>query len=313
MRTLPAALLLAVGMAVGLAGPATAQADHARRPLRFGTGVDMIRLNVSVTEGGARYVTGLSQADFAVFEDGQPQQVSYFARDPLPMSLSLLIDCSASMEEKLPTAQVAAARFIQTLSERDLGQVIQFNDRATILQDYTGDRAALERAVRSTRASGPTALFTALYVALKGLVALEEGPGPRRQAVVLLSDGEDTASSVTEDQVLALAREANTVIYAIGLQSGRPLQQQRASAGRATHFLTTIARESGGQVYLPRVLSELDSVYGQIVEDLRTQYTIGYVSANARRDGRWRRIVVRTPSRGSLQLRYRIGYQAPKG
>jgi Ca-activated chloride channel family protein len=296
-----------------LAGQSPTPSSPPRRPPTYGTGIEVIRLNVSVLDGSARYVTGLTEADFTVFEDGQKQQVSFFARDPLPMSLSLLIDCSASMEEKLPTAQAAAVRFVQQLWERDLGQVIQFNDRTSVLQDFTPDRAALERAIRSTRASGPTSLYTALYVALKSLAGQDgEAGSPRRQAIVLLSDGEDTASTVTEDQVVALAHESNTAIYAIGLQPDRPGDRQRMSVNRATHFLTSIARETGGQMYEPRALAELDSVYGKIVEDLRMQYTLGYVSGNARHDGRWRRIVVRTPTQESLQLRYRLGYVSPK-
>jgi VWFA-related protein len=220
-----AALLLAAG----LAGSAAGQSAPARQPPRFGTGVDMIRLNVSVTEGGARYVTGLSQGDFAVFEDGQPQQVSFFAREPLPMSLSVLIDCSASMEENLPAAQVAAGRFIQTLGERDLGQVIQFNERTSILQDYTATGRLEGRLQHASL--GPTSLYTALYVALKGLVAQEED-GSAERAIVLLSDGRTPPrdggpgggpGQKPHDRLRSGSRA--TVLY-----------QQREGAGRATHF-----------------------------------------------------------------------------
>jgi VWFA-related protein len=313
-RAAAVVLLLAAGPAGPAAGQSPSPSPPAKRPPRFGTGIEVIRLSVSVLDGSARYVTGLSESDFAVFEDGQRQQVSFFARDPLPMSLSLLIDCSASMEEKLSTAQAAGTRFIQNLGERDLGQVIQFNDRTSILQDFTSDHTALENALRSTRASGPTSLYTALYVALRSLAGQDgdAGGSPRRQAIVLLSDGEDTASSVTEDQVVSLARESSTAIYAIALQPDRPADRQRVGMDRATHFLTSIARETGGQIYQPRALAELDTVYGRIVEDLRMQYTLGYVSGNGRKDGRWRRIVVRTPSQESLQLRYRLGYVPTK-
>jgi Ca-activated chloride channel family protein len=129
--------------------------------------------------------------------------------------------------------------------------------------------------------------------------------------VVLLSDGEDTASLVSDEQVKELARQSEVAIYAISLRPNRPQDRERLAFSQAVHLLTALARDSGGQVFFPNSLSELDSVYGRIAEELRTQYSLGYVSDNTRRDGKWRRIVVRVPDRESLQIRHTLGYYAP--
>jgi Ca-activated chloride channel family protein len=223
----------------------------------------------------------------------------------------VMIDTSASMDEKLPNAQEAAVRFAKTLRTQDMARVMQFNDRAQTMQDFTNDHKSLEDAIRRTQASGPTALYNALYVALKELAAQKKAGELRRRAVVLLSDGEDTASLVTDEQVLELARKTEIAIYSISLRPTRVPERNRQNFSQAAHVLTALARETGGQVYFPNSLSELDQVYGRIAEELRTQYSLGYVSSNKRRDGKWRRIVVRTV-RDELQVRHKIGYYAPR-
>jgi Ca-activated chloride channel homolog len=275
---------------------------------RFQGGVEVIRVSVSVTDQKDRYVSGLAQTEFAVFEDGIRQELSFFTRDALPLSVALLVDCSSSMNQKIGVAQEAGVRFVRALRPEDVAQIVQFNDRVQVLQDFTSDQAALEGALRSTQPSGATVLYNALYVTLKELRGQADADKPRRLAVVLLSDGEDTASLATEDQVMELARQAEIAVYAISLASDTPLARERDGQGRAKYFLTNLSRDTGGQVYFPNRLSDLDSVYSRIAADLRSQYTLGYVSSNALRNGRWRRIMVRTPDRESLRSRHKTGY-----
>jgi Ca-activated chloride channel family protein len=283
------------------------------RPPTFEVGIEVINLNVSVTDPRNRYVTDLKQKDFGVFEDGVRQELTLFSHENLPISLVLMMDCSASMDEKLRVAQDAAVGFVKTLAPHDLAQVVQFNDRRTVLQDFTADQGLLEDAIRRTEASGPTALHNALYVSLKELDKQKSGRELRRRAVVLLSDGEDTASLVSDDQVMELARKTEIAIYSISLRPGRSQDRNRLAFSQAAHLLTTLSQETGGQVHFPNSLSELDSVYARVAEELRTQYTLGYISSNKRRDGKWRRIVVRVPERDELQIRHKIGYYAPRG
>ncbi len=304
--------LLALALAAATApAPLGAQA-RPQAPI-FGTGIEIINLSLSVTDTQSNFVTSLGQNDFAVFEDGIRQQLSLFTHENLPISLVLMIDTSASMEEKLGTAQTAAIRFTKTLRPQDLAQVVQFNDRATTLQPFTNDLAALEAAIRKTEASGPTALHNALYIALKDLMRDKKAAELRRRAIVLLSDGEDTASLVTDEQVLELAKKSEINIYAISLRPSRAQDRERQAFSQAEYLVNALTRETGGRAYFPSSIGELDSVYDRIAEELRTLYSIGYVSANARRDGKWRRIVVRVPEREGLTVRHKLGYYAPRG
>ena len=280
-----------------------------RRPPVFGTGIEVINLNVSVTDARGRYITDLTKNDFAVFEDGVRQELSIFNHEDIPISLVLMIDTSASMDEKLPTARAAAVRFVGTLRPQDNAQVMQFNDRTTILQDFVADHGALDSAIGRTEAAGPTALHNALYVALKELEK-QKTQALRRRAIVLLSDGEDTASLVSDDQVLDLARKTEINIYAISLRPRRMQDRNAVKFSQAAHLLTALTQDTGGQVHFPNSLSELDAVYDRIAEELRTQYSLGYVSNNGRRDGKWRRIVVRIPAREDIQVRHKLGYFA---
>jgi Ca-activated chloride channel homolog len=311
LRPFAKTLAAAAAAAVLAATVARAQAPPPRpRAPVFGTGIEVINLNVSVTDARGRYVTDLTKNDFAVFEDGVRQELSIFNHEDIPISLVLMIDTSASMDEKLPTARAAAIRFVGTLRPQDNAQIMQFNDRTTILQDFVADHAALEGAISRTEAAGPTALHNALYVALKELEKQKTQGELRRRAIVLLSDGEDTASLVSDDQVLDLARKTEINIYAISLRPRRVPDRNQVKFSQAAHLLTALTQDTGGQVHFPNSLSELDAVYDRIAEELRTQYSLGYVSNNPRRDGKWRRIVVRIPTREDLQVRHKLGYFA---
>jgi Ca-activated chloride channel family protein len=297
----------------------TAGAPQAPAPVQvpraptFGVGIEIINLNLSVTDGRNRYITDLTDKDFAVFEDGIRQELSLFTHENLPISMAVLVDTSASMQEKLPQAKAAATRFVKTLRPQDAAQIVQFNDRSTTLQDFTADQALLETAIKKLEAAGPTALYNSMYVALKDLSKQKKTGELRRRALVLLSDGEDTASLVSDEQVTELARKSEISIYAISLRPSRNQDRGRMAFSQAEHILTTLTRETGGQVFFPESLGELETVYDRIAEELRTQYSLGYVSSNARRDGKWRRIVVRTPDRAGLQVRHKLGYYAPPG
>ncbi len=138
-------------------GAAPLLAQTPQRPPTFEVGIEVINLNLSVTDGRNNYVTDLGEKDFAVFEDGIRQELSFYTHENLAISMAVMIDVSASMDEKLPQARAAALRLLKTLRAQDAAQVVQFNDRTTVLQDFTPDHALLEAAVGKTAASGPTA------------------------------------------------------------------------------------------------------------------------------------------------------------
>ena len=210
------------------------------------------------------------------------------------MALSLLIDTSSSMEDRMATAQDAAIGFVRKLRPTDLGEVIGFDSRAEVLQKFTSNTAELEQAIRKTVAGGSTSMNNAIYISLKGLkkIPVQQEEEIRRQAIVLLSDGEDTSSLVTFEDVLDLARRSETAIYAIGLMDENAGGQSKGFR-EATYALRQLTTDTGGRAFFPADIKSLANVYGQIYDELSSQYTIGYTSKNPRRDGAWRRLVVR--------------------
>jgi VWFA-related protein len=301
-------------LAIGMAGPLGFAGDPGRPSLPvFRSEVEVVNLNVSVSDPRHHYVTGLAEGDFTVLEDGVPQQLCHFNYEDVPVSIAILLDGSHSMEPQLSSVKSAAIRLLRTLRPQDEARVVHFNHRATVAQDFTSDRAKLEAAVHALRADGATGLHNALYTNLKEMRALRKTGEVRRRALVLLTDGTDTSSLVTDDQTLEAAKQGDVNVYTISLRPGpRKAVLPWADDSQGEHFLTAIARETGGLAYFPNALAELDGVYDRIAEELRTQYALGYVSSNARRDGTWRRIAIQV-KRGSMLLRYRLGYFAAKG
>jgi Ca-activated chloride channel homolog len=277
----------------------------------FKSGVEIVSLNVTVADGQQHYATDLQQDEFLVFEDGVKQDISYFNRTNLPIALALLMDTSASMEARLQTAQEAATGFAKQLRPQDLAEVIDFDSRVNILQPFTNNADALEQAIRRTSAGGSTSIYNAIYIALKDLkkVVVKQADEVRRQSIVVLSDGEDTSSLLPFEEVLDLAKRSETAIYAIGLRDAEGAASSRGFK-EAEFVLRQLSQETGGRAFFPLQVTELPAIYTQISEELSSQYTIGYTSKNAKRDGAWRRIVVRV-ARPNLTARTKQGYFAP--
>ena len=300
----PAGLLMAAVLASVLG------AEAQQRP-SFRSGVDVVSLSVTVTGEHNRYITDLTEEDFLVYEAGVQQETAFFTRTQLPISLALLLDTSASMEERLQTAQEAAVGFARRLRQEDMAEIINFDSRVEILETFTNDQQRLERAIRRTSAGGSTSLYNAIYISLKELkkVRAQTFEDVRRQAIVVLSDGEDTSSLVGFDEVHEQAKRSETAIYSIGLRSrdGR----SRRGFQEADFVLRQLSRETGGVAFFPEGVGDLVSIYEQIAEELSNQYTLGYTSNNPRRDGMWRRIVVRV-TRRSVTVRTKQGYYAPR-
>jgi Ca-activated chloride channel family protein len=278
----------------------------------FRAAVDVVSLNVTVTEGTGKYVTDLNAADFAVFEDGVKQDVTFFNRTNLPIALALLIDTSASMENKLQTAQEAAIGFAKKLRQQDLAEVVDFDSRVVVLQSFSNSLGELEQAIRRTSAGGSTSLYNAVYIALKDLkkVVAKSSDEIRRQAIVVLSDGEDTSSLLPFEEVLDLAKRSETAIYSIGLRAGEGTGVSAKGFKEAEFVMRQFSQETGGRSFFPNQIADLAGIYGQISDELSSQYTVGYTSKNPKRDGTWRRVVVRVV-RPNLTARTKLGYFAP--
>jgi Ca-activated chloride channel family protein len=221
-----------------------------------------------------------------------------------------LIDTSSSMEDRMTLAQDAAIGFVHKLRPTDLGEVLGFDSRVVIMQKFTNDTAALEQAIRKTVAGGSTSLYNALYLSLKDLKKLppKSEEEVRRESIILLSDGEDTSSLIGFDDVMDLARRSETAIYPIGLMADESAQSK--GFREATYALRQLASDTGGRVFFPTDAKALAGIYGQIYDELSSQYTLGYTSKNTRRDGAWRRLVVRV-ARPNSAARTKQGYFAP--
>jgi len=248
-------------------------------------------------EGARHFVLDLKKDDVVLEEDGVRQPILDFYREERPATLAVLSDSSGSMQASMNTVHTASSRFIDSLGPDDRALVIDFDDKVYLLQDVTGDKEALRNAVTSTNAFGGTALYDALYASYRKLKGIEG-----RKAIVILSDGDDTASKFSFKHVLDEAKINDMIIYSIGLGTSFLDLDLR-------HVLRTLAEETGGRAFFPGKVDELEGVYKEIAAELKSQYYVSYEPQNTTWDGRWRKIKL-TSTRKNVDLRTRSGYYA---
>lgn len=305
MRVTPVRRVGVAAIAVAAFGGMLASAQQLSP---FRTSVDLISLPVTVTSQAGRFVTDLSADDFEILEDGRPQDVAFFARTNPALLVSLLVDTSSSMQGRMALAQRAATQFVAKLRTSDVAEVVDFDSRVEILQPFTSDHALLADAIARLRPGGSTALYNAVYIGLREFEKIKTQPhDDGRDVIVVLSDGEDTSSLLTFDELIDQAKRSQTVIYSIGLGLEDPSSTTGNAAGEFA--LRRLAQETGGRLFTPKRPEDLSSVYGQIADELSNQYVIGYLSRNERRDGGWRSTTVRV-KRPQVQARTRPGYYA---
>ena len=276
---------------------------------RFRSRTDLVALDVSVESRAGAVVPTLTADDFLVLEDNVPQKVTLFSpAGRLPLAVALLIDHSQSMTgERLDRAKAATAEFLSTLQPEDLVEVLAFNDDATRLYPLGVDRTAAREATVDLSASGSTGLFDAVLIGLRDLEKAGRATSAEYQeAIVIMSDGEDTASRESFDDVLEDARQSNVAIDALSLRNDK-----RNRSMPPVHELTQLAFDTGGEAVAVRRITDLVSVCAGIGAGLRHQYRLGYVPTSTLKDGRWRRISIRTTN-GDLVARTRAGYYAPR-
>ena len=295
----------------------TAPAPTTSPQATFRSNVDLVALNVVVTDSDQKYVSGLRPSDFAVFEDGVQQDVSFFGASGVALDLAILLDTSASMTGKMQLVQQSAIGFLNTLRADDRAIIVDIKDATKIMYPLGGDLEAAKQAILSTSPRGGTALYNGAYLTLKEMVKERRGNSEvRRQALVVLSDGDDTASLVSYDDLMDLAKQSGIGIYTITMRS-KFLVQQAASRGHSyfsqSEFgMKALAQETGARSFFPTELSELSGVYASIAEELATQYAIGYSSKNPRMDGSYRRVIVRIADKPGVRTRTRAGYTAQR-
>ncbi|HKQ62759.1 MAG TPA: VWA domain-containing protein [Candidatus Polarisedimenticolaceae bacterium] len=272
--------------------------------------VQLVNLYALVFDPAGKYVTGLNQADFRVFESEKPQAIERFSSEPRPLHVALVLDTSASMgwNNSLEHAQEAAEEVLDVLQPGDAASVVAFSEEVHVLQELTADRQQLTRAVRSTVADGGTALYDAVWRTARELQEFEG-----RKVLVLLSDGRDASRSGLEpgslhtlDEAVDEAVRSDVMVFAVGL--GRDLGEELDFSGKYTlaTILGMLADTTGGRAMFATG-GELRRTFKEIAADLRHQYSIGYVSNQAERDGRWRSIRLQVAGR-DLRVVTRKGY-----
>ena len=278
----------------------------------FEARVNLVTLDVTVTDRTNKYVYGLDKKVFRVYEDGVFQKIIHFTQEERPLVIGLLLDSSDSMEgNKIVRAKAGAVRFINTLKEDDEAFFIDFDSEVKLLQDFTNNKGKLLAAVDSIVAEGATNLNLALMEAIK---KLKEKTG--RKAIILLSDGWDTVEDITEEEVLEAAKRAEVKIYCIGVRIeidsfyGRLIPRHIKQKGRGEIALQSFSDWTGGEAFFPQKVSRLDKIFMEIARELRSQYYLAYTPTNRKQDGTWRSIMVRIRNRPDLILRTRKGYYA---
>jgi len=269
--------------------------------------VDLVNVFCSVWDRNSNaFITTLTRDDFAIYEDNKKQEISNFSRETnLPLTVALLIDTSQSVAPKLKFEQQAATNFFYSvLKDRDRAMLLEFDSGVTLVQDFTNDANKLAKQIKTLRAAGGTALYDALYLACDEKLIREVG----RKAVVILSDGEDMSSKATFDAALEMALKAEATIFAISVSRGGFFGVGQNKSG--DRVLQQLAEETGGRIFFPFKVEELEEAFQQIGGELRSQYNLGYFSANTQRDGTYRKIEVKLAEKG-LRTRYRKGYYAP--
>ncbi len=259
---------------------------------------DAVLVPVIVTEHG-RFVGGLRQQDFEIFEDEKPQRVATISSEESPLDLVVAIDISGSMEDALPEVKAAVKQLLAKLRPGDAVTLLGFNDTTFTAAEREKSQKVRESAVDLLSAWGGTALYDATVRAVE-LVTRQTG----RKGVVIFSDGDDRNSLTTRDAAMARVQSSDAMLYTVGFGAGATVPKLRSS-------LELYARATGGRPFFPRQAKELDGVFDEIVADLAHQYVLSYAPSNEKRDDSWRNIKVRVRN-GQYNVRARRGYRASR-
>jgi Ca-activated chloride channel family protein len=308
MKAVSIALLLSAGCAMVAQAPAPGrgtQEGSEQGAFQISVDVALVVLEATVLDHEGHAVPQLEREDFAVFEDGQPQQIRLFRHEDTPVAVGLVIDHSGSMREKLNEVTAGARAFVRSSNSHDQMFVVNFNEKVSqgLPQGmrFSDSVEQLAAAVSGRPAVGTTALYDAI---IDGLIRLRDG-AREKKVLIVISDGGDNASKAPLDRVLKMAEQSNAMIYTIGIfepddPDGKPAVLRR------------LAHETGGQAFFPSKLTETVEICERIAKDIRDQYTIGYSSSSEKGDGRYHkiRLTARSTKGGKLSVRTRAGYSA---
>lgn len=272
--------------------------------------LDVTRVNIlyTVTDKKGRFVTDLSKDDFQVYEGKKQQTIQQFtAESDLPLRIAILVDTSNSIRQQMNFEQQAAIRFVQSVlrNKDDRVMLVSFDSVAELITDLTNDMPTIEGGIKGLRSGGGTSMYDAVYFACKEKLMKDQPRDKFRRAMVILSDGEDTASKYTRDQALEMAQKSDTVVYAISTNTTRDDKD-------GDKILRYFAEETGGQAFFPFKIEDLDQSFENIANELRHQYNIFFRPEPLKTDGLFHQVNVKVKSRPGLLVRARKGYYAPR-
>ena len=269
------------------------------------TDVEEVVLNATVLNGTS-LVENLTKNDFAVYEDGVKQTLISFQHTDLPVSMGLVVDNSGSMYRKRPSVNKSALDLVEASNPQDEAFVVNFSDEAFIDCDFTSSINKLRDGLSHIDSRGGTALYDAVAASADKLVADAKRP---KQVLILITDGEDNASSSDLEQTIARVQQlSGPVIYSIGLLFGD--EMSRAEVRHARRALEMLSQETGGMAFFPKSIDQIDQIAAEVARDIRSQYTLGYHSTKPTTVPGFRRVEVTAESKGSgkLTVRTRTGY-----
>ena len=269
--------------------------------------VDLVLVNVTVTDPMNRLVTGLDKENFQLFEGAKNEEIKHFSSEDAPISLGVIFDMSGSMSDKIEKAREAVVEFFKTANPQDEFFLIAFSDKPELLSDFTKSVEDIQGKLVYTVPKGRTALLDATYL---GMDKMREAKNSKK-ALLIVSDGGDNRSRYTEGEIKSMVKEADVQIYAIGIFDY--LGKTTEEAG-GPQLLDDISEVTGGRTYVISNPNELADTATKIGMELRNQYVLGYRPSNSARDGKWRKIKVKLlPPKGlpPLHVYNKTGYYAP--
>lgn len=284
----------------------SALAQTKQQPV-FKAGVDLVHFSIVVTDKNGTPITGLTAEDFELEEGGKRQTITHFAGgDPEnapPMHLGFMIDVSGSMSEDIRDVRTAAIKFLDAVTREEDITVLDFDTEIRIAQFSSDD----PRLVEYIRGRKPDNAWTAMYDAISVYLhkaAMQTG----EKILVMYTDGGDTRSAITQGELIDLLKSSDVTMYSIGY-----LEHQGSARGNQQQVLHRLSSVTGGQAFFPGRLKDVDKMYERILGEISARYSVGYVSSDARMDGRWRDVRIRLlrPELRDAKVRTRSGYYAP--
>ena len=270
----------------------------------FTKNVEEVTLHATVVDQKQHLVTDLGKRNFVIYEDDQPQQITAFKREDIPVSIGIIVDNSGSMRDKRAAVTRAVVNLVKSSNPEDEVFVVNFNDEPFLDQDFTNSIDLMHEALDRVDSRGGTALYDSIIASADHLA---KGAKREKKVLLVVTDGEDNESRESLEQAIRTVQNENgPAIYTIGILGGEGRER------RAKRALEAMSVQTGGVAFFPKNLNEVEEISQAVARDIRNQYSISYKSTNPQSNGGYRkvRVVANAPGYKDLQVRTRSGYYA---